>query len=137
MNVIHELNEKHILQLCDLYQLEWWSKGRTLDETRQCVAGSQICIGLVDGNNDLAGFTRVLTDFTFKALIFDVIVRSSERGKGLGDQLISHLKSHQQLQGIKHFELYCMPDMLDFYGRHGFSTDVGEMRLMRQVSAKQ
>ena len=135
MGVIYSLDGKHIVQLHNLYQQEWWSKDRTIVEVRKCVAGSQVCIGLVDVNNDLVGFTRVLTDYTFKALIFDVIVRESERGCGLGDKLISLVKMHSQLQGVKHFELYCLPEMFSFYIERGFSTDVGEVLLMRKINA--
>lgn len=131
MDIIYTLSEHHVAQLHQLYQHEWWAKGRTLDETRRCAAGSQICIGLVDTNNDLAGFTRVLTDYTFKALIFDVIVRKDQRGTRLGDTLISLVKEHEKLQDVKHFELYCKPDMYDFYTRHGFSINVGDIRIMR------
>ena len=60
----------------DVYkrQGEWWTRSRSLEETKQCVLGSQICIGITSEADNLVGFVRVLTDFTFKALIFDVIV---------------------------------------------------------------
>ena len=135
MNVIFNLNENHIAQLHALYQQEWWTKGRTLEETRNCVAGSQICIGLINTNDELIGFARVLTDFTFKALIFDVIVRENNRKTGLGERLLSLIKSHEKLQNVKHFELYCLPEMCDFYAKHGFTTDLGEIRLMRLSNA--
>jgi predicted GNAT family N-acyltransferase len=134
MNVIDTLTETHVAQLSELYQQEWWAKGRTLEETKNCVAGSQICVGLVGANNELVGFARVLTDFTFKALIFDVIVRKDHRKAGLGDRLLSLIKSHEKLQDVKHFELYCLPEMHGFYARHGFSTDTGDIRLMRLVN---
>ena len=130
MNVIYSLTENHITQLHELYQQEWWTKGRTLEETRSCVAGSQICVGLISANNELIGFARVLTDLTFKALIFDVIVRKDHRNTRLGDKLLSLIKSHEKLQGVKHFELYCLPEMCDFYAKHGFAT-IGEIQLMR------
>ena len=135
MNVIYALEEKHIVQLHDLYQQEWWYKDRTLMETRKCISGSQVCIGLVDEKNDLIGFARVLTDFISKAFIFDVIVRKSERHSGLGEQLILLVKMHNLLQGVKHLELYCLPEMINFYMELGFSTDVGEVRLMSQANA--
>ena len=116
-------------------QQEWWTKGRTLDETKECVAGSQICVGLISANDDLVGFARVLTDFTFKALIFDVIVRNDHRRTGLGDQLMCLVKSHEKLRQVKHFELYCLPEMFDFYAKHGFTTNTGDVRLMRLTNA--
>lgn len=131
MKTIYQLSDKHIAQLHQLYQKEWWTKARTLEDTRKCVANSQLCIALVDAQDDLIGFARVLTDFTFKALIFDVIVREDQRGKGLGDKLMGLIKSHDKLSGVRHFELYCLPDMKDFYAKHGFTTEVCGVQLMR------
>lgn len=118
MNIIGELSEKDIEQLHVLYQSEWWSRGRSLENTKRCVSGSQICIGITSENDDLIGFVRVLTDFTFKALIVDVIVTKNERGKGLGNKLLSLVKNHEGLKSVKHFELYCLPEMLSFYEKH-------------------
>ena len=134
MNVIRELSKKHIEQLHTLYQGEWWTRGRSLEDTKKCVLGSQICIGISSENDDLIGFVRVLTDFTFKALIFDVMVTQSERGKGLGNKLLSLVKNHEHLKSVRHFELYCLPEMLSFYEKHGFSANVGEIKLMRLIN---
>ena len=131
MDIISSLNEQQIIQLHALYQQEWWASGRTLNETRRCVAGSQICVGLVNAHHELVGFSRVLTDYTFKALIFDVIVRKDMRGTQLGDTLLTQIIQHPQLTSVKHFELYCLPELYDFYSRHNFSTEVGDIRLMR------
>jgi len=135
MNIIYSLTESHLIQLRALYQQEWWTKGRTLEETGRGVAGSQVCIGLVDTRDELVGFARVLTDYTFKAMIFDVIVRADHRKTGLGDKLLKLIKSHEKLKQVKHFELYCLPEMFDYYTRHGFTTDIGEVRLMRWINA--
>lgn len=75
--------------------------------------------------------SRVLTNYTFKALIFDFIVANTRRGTGFGDRLMSLIKGHRDLHGIKHFELYCLPEIVPFYERHGFSSDVGGIELMR------
>jgi len=134
MIAIYRFTEDHLAQLHALYQQEWWTKDRSLEETKSCVAGSQICIGLTTQNDELIGFARVLTDFTFKALIFDVIVRNDHRKTGLGDKLLSLIKSHQKLGNVKHFELYCLPEMFDFYAKHGFTPEIGEIRLMRHIN---
>ena len=135
MRVIHELSDRNIEELHALYQAEWWTRGRSLEDTRRGVAGSQICIGIVDDASHLQGFARILTDFTFKALIFDVIVAPNQRGTGLGNRIMSLVENHPQLQQVKHFELYCLPEMFPFYEKHGFGTDVGEIRLMRRSKA--
>ncbi|WP_440904445.1 GNAT family N-acetyltransferase [Catenovulum sp. SX2] len=134
MDIIYQLNAEQISELHALYQNEWWTKGRTLEETQNCVSGSQICVALVDLNGRLNGFARVLTDFTFKALIFDVIVAPDQRKTGLGNELIRLIKEHQKLRAVKCFELYCLPELEPFYINQGFTTDVGNIKLMRFVN---
>ena len=133
MEFIYELDEGQIKDLHTLYQREWWTKGRSLIDTKACVEGSQICIGIVDVSGRLQGFSRVLTDYTFKALVFDVIVSEACRGTGLGDKLMALVMNHEQLTHVKHFELYCLPELYAFYKRWGFSSDVGDITLMRCV----
>ena len=135
MEVIYEFNEKYILQVHSLYQREWWTKGRTLEDTRRCLSGSQICVGVLGASKNLIGFVRVLTDFTFKALIFDVIVEESNRSHGIGEQLIELVKSHPRLVRVKHFELYGLPELFPFYEKQDFTTEVGGIALMRYINA--
>ena len=134
MDVIFNLSHQNIIELHQLYQNEWWTKNRTLKESERCVNGSQICIGLLDEHGRLQGFARVLTDYIFKAFIFDLIVSPTYRGKGLGDQLINLVKNHQALSQVKCFELYCLPELEDFYKSHGFTADVGGINLMRFIN---
>ncbi|MDQ2075205.1 GNAT family N-acetyltransferase [Marinimicrobium sp. ABcell2] len=135
MEVIEDFAEKHVLQVHALYQREWWTKGRTVEQTRNCISGSQICIGVLASDGNVIGFTRVLTDFTFKAIIFDVIVEESHRGHGIGERLISLVKSHKKLRSVTHFELYGLPELIPFYKKHGFTTEVGGIALMRCENA--
>ena len=51
---------------------------RTLEDTKLCINGSQICIGIIDENDNLFGFARILTDFIYKALIFDIIISNEK-----------------------------------------------------------
>ena len=132
MNVIDTLNPDQFAQLHALYRQAWWARDRTLEETQACVDGSQLCIGLVNADDELIGFTRVLTDYIFKALIFDLIVRADHRKTGLGDKLVTLVTSHPKLQAVKHFELYCLPEMHDFYARHQFTNELGGIQLMRR-----
>ena len=134
MNIVEQLTEQQIIQLHELYQHEWWSGSRTLEETKRCVAGSQITIGITDVSGDLIGFTRVLTDYTFKALMFDVIIHQDHRGENLGSKLINLVKAHPDLKHVVNFELYCLPELFEFYKKHGFTNDVSGMQLMRYTN---
>ena len=134
MKQIYQLSPAQMEQLQGLYQKEWWSTGRTLEETRSVVKHSQIVIGLEDIDGQLNGFARVLTDYIFKALIFDLIVSEENRKKGLGEKLMRAILDHPDLQKVKHFELYCLPEMIPFYEKFLFTTDTGKIRLMRYVT---
>ena len=131
MNLTYTLSDKNIEELHKLYQNEWWTKGRSLQETTDVVSGSQINVGIINAEVTLVAYARVLTDFTFKAIIFDIIVSEDQRGRGLGVKLIESIKSHEKLSLVKSFELYCLPKMFEFYEKQGFSTDVAGIKLMR------
>ena len=134
MTIIYEFSDVQIKQVHQLYKAVWWAKDRSLQETIQCVRGSQVCIGLLDEDNKLIGFARVISDFIYKAIIFDVIISDANRGNGLGQQMMKLIKNHNKLKNVKHFELYCLPEMESFYSAFDFSTDVGGIRLMRCIN---
>jgi GNAT superfamily N-acetyltransferase len=132
LTYLSSLNPEHIQQLHQLYQQEWWTDKRTLEETHTVVANSQIIIALVDENSTLQAFGRVLSDHIFKALIFDIIVSEKYRNQGLGKKLLSSIESHPKLTRVKHFELYCLPEMVTYYESLGFSRELGDIVFMRK-----
>lgn len=134
MRSINKLSNKHISQLHQYYQNEWWSEGRTLEETTLCINNSHV-VGIVDEHDDLIAFSRVLTDGVFKAQIYDVIVSDEYRGHGIGKRLLHEIKTHKALKRVKHIELYCKPDMVPFYEKYGFDCDLGDVTLMRYPNA--
>ncbi len=81
-------------------------------------------------NGDVSGFARVLTDYTYKAMIFDVIVKPSYRGFGLGKDIIHHIFSLPSLDSVKSFELYCPEGIVGFYEKLGFTAI--ESKLLRK-----
>jgi GNAT superfamily N-acetyltransferase len=132
---IDRLSEDHVRDLHALYQREWWSEGRTLPDIRRMLDHSDALAAFVDGETGrLAAFARVLTDYTYKALIFDVMVDERHRGAGLGRMVMDAVLSHPDLQAVEHFELYCRPEMVPFYERWGFTAELGELQLMRRAS---
>ena len=95
------------------------------------MAGSQIALGVIDDTDRVQAFGRVLTDYVFKALLFDVIVAEHQRTTGLGDIIMRAIMEHPKLARVAHLELYCLPELCGFYQRHGFSADTAGVGLMR------
>jgi predicted GNAT family N-acyltransferase len=128
------LEGRHVHELHALYQNEWWTRGRTLDETRRVVEHSDLLFAFLgEPDRRLVAFARVLTDRVFKALVFDVIVAPDRRGEGLLRKLLDRIFSHPDLKGVKHLELYCLPELVPLYEKFGFSTDMGGVRWMRRT----
>jgi len=131
--LVSSFTEEQLRQLHALYQHEWWTKGRTIDEVRRMLAHSPYVFGLCDPDTQqLVAFARVLTDRAFEAFIFDVIVAPSYRSQGVGEALLDRVLAHPDLASVQHFELYCLPELIPFYARWGFSPDAGGVVLLRR-----
>jgi len=130
--VVERLSDDHVVQLHALYQGEWWSCDRQIEDVRHMLAHTPLVVGLVDrADQRLIGFSRVLTDFTYRAILFDVIVHPTRRGEGLGDVLVRTVLDHPRLASVKNFELYCRPELIPYYSRFGFTDELGDLRFMR------
>lgn len=128
--VISQLNEQQVAELTDLYRQEFWSQNRTQEDVAKMLAACDLVIGLVDECDRLIGFTRVLTDFVYRAFIFDVIIKPTHRSQGLGKKLLDLVVHHPQLQSVEYLGLYCLPEMVPFYEQWGFTTEHGGLQLM-------
>ena len=78
--LIKVLSEAQLRNLHDLYENEWWSTNRTLKDTKNIVSNSSVIFGIVDQNDSLIAFCRVLTDYC-------VFVRCAQMG--FGDSYVS------------------------------------------------
>jgi ribosomal protein S18 acetylase RimI-like enzyme len=132
--VIEKLTNEQIKDLYTLYQSEWWTKGRELSDVQQMIENSDVIVAFCETKTkELIGFVRAITDFVYKALILDVIVKESYRGMDIGRALMDRIIEHPSLKNVKHFELYCRPEMLSFYKKWGFTEELGELHFMRRV----
>jgi GNAT superfamily N-acetyltransferase len=122
-----------IEQLWHMYQAEWWSRGREIEDVRRAVQHSDLIFAFCDSETSrLAAFARVLTDYVYKAVIFDVIVDRPYRATGVGRLLLEAITSHPALLFVEHMELYCRPELVAFYRKWGFAADLGELCFMRK-----
>ncbi|MBB5701408.1 putative GNAT family N-acyltransferase [Ochrobactrum daejeonense] len=102
------------------YCREWWTGERSFEDVTHMLAHCDLLLFCLDVDGRIAGFARVLSDFTFKAMIFDVIVAAEHRGQGLGQALVQRVLSHEKLRRVKSFELYCPDRLVPFYEKLGF-----------------
>lgn len=130
---LERLGDPQIEDLHRLFQLEWWSRGRELGDVRRMVEQSSVVVALGDAQSKrLLAFARALTDFVYKAVIFDVIVDASRRREGLGRALMEAIVQDPKLRAVRHLELYCLPELEPFYRKWDFSDVLGGARLLRR-----
>ncbi len=117
---LERLEQKHHQSLYELYSKEWWTQNRSYEDVINMLAYCDVIITCCDMQDRVVGFARVLTDYTFKALIFDVIIDEITRGQGLGQEIVSRIIRHPDLQKVQSFELYCPERLIPFYEKQGF-----------------
>jgi predicted GNAT family N-acyltransferase len=132
--LIDRLSDRQLEQLHGLYQHEWWSTHRTMGDTKKIIKNSSMIFGIVDQQDSLVAFCRVLTDSCFFAYIYDVIVKPDHRNQGLGNMLLQSVLAHPDLSKLNSMELVCRKDMAEYYQQYGFSTDYGQSVAMRLKS---
>lgn len=112
--------EVDVQQLLELYRHTDWAKERTAEETGELLSRSSLVFTLWSGDR-LVAFARVLTDFIFRAAIYDVIVHPAFQRRGVGKALIYKLLHHPALKKVPVFHLLTKDKRL-FYEKLGFMT---------------
>lgn len=127
LRLVDKLNDKQVEELWALYQREWWTESRRREDVRRMLAGTGMVIALEDSETgELVAFSRVLTDGVYRAHLFDVIVKESHRGRGLGQAVIDAVLEHPVLSRVEKIILSCRTELVPFYERWGFTTDLGK-----------
>lgn len=106
--------------LMRLFEQADWAQGRTLEDTRTMLAHSDLVITAWD-QDLLVGCGRVLTDYLFRASIWDVIVDKPYQGRDIGSEIIQRILHHPLLNRVELFWL-CTRYKQAFYETLGFSA---------------
>ena len=91
-------------QLLTLFQQAPWAKGRTLNDAREMLRHTDVAMCAWDGDH-LVGFGRVLTDFVYRATIWDVIVDEAYQKQGIGAEIVQRILHHPRLKKVELFWL--------------------------------
>jgi GNAT superfamily N-acetyltransferase len=94
-----------------------WAAGIGRDVVARALAGS-FAFGLYEGSRQI-GLARVVTDRATFAYLIDVYVLEAWRGRGLGRWLVSTVRAHPELQGLRRWML-ATRDAGDYYRPFGF-----------------
>lgn len=95
----------------------WWPERKEVDI--QKMLNNSIAIEVLE-ENELIGFSRVVSDGVFRAYIEDVVVHESVRNKGIGENMLKML-----LREVSHIDivsLFCEEKLIKFYGEQRFKA---------------
>jgi len=105
-------------EIFDYLSCSYWAKGRSRNVIERAVQNS-LCFGLFQEGRQI-GLARVVTDYATFAYLCDVYVLEEFQGKGLGKWLMSVVKSHPDLQGLRRWALVTR-DAHGLYRQFGFA----------------
>ena len=103
--------------LMNLFRQTDWTKGRDERSVSAMLSGSSISVAAWEAKR-VVGYARAVSDGVYRAFVEDVIVDDRHRGTGLGRVLMERLL--RELDGVQEVKLYCVPDLVPFYGKLGF-----------------
>ncbi len=137
IEAIAQLTETQIQDLHQLYQSTWWGQERTLPDIQKMLQNTDLIVAFCEVKTEkLVAFARVLTDYVYRAVIWDVIVAESYRKQGWGKALVEEIANHPSLQEVEFLGLICLPEIVPFYEKSGFTDDLSHIRLMQRSREK-
>lgn len=110
-----------VTQLVALYKTTYWAGGRLPSDVARMLKHSSKAFSAWQGEKMVA-FARVLTDFTYRATLWDVIVAPECRGMGLGKALMNFVITHPDLKNIPYWAL-STKDRQRFYSEFEFKAE--------------
>ncbi|MBN1332396.1 MAG: GNAT family N-acetyltransferase [Synergistales bacterium] len=116
-------------QLQGLYRFTSWGKGRSLEQIARMLDQTSLCFSVYH-EGVLVAFCRMLTDFVFRASLWDIMVHPDHQGKGLGSALMEYALEHPTVKDIPLIITYTS-ELGGFLSQHGFTHEDGTMMLLR------
>jgi GNAT superfamily N-acetyltransferase len=116
-----------------LNEESYWARGIPHKIVERSIANSMVFGARLPGHGEpkdrQIGYARVVTDRATFAYLADVFVLKAYRGQGIAKQLLSAIKDHPDLQGLRHWML-ATADAHTLYERFGFGPPSKPQNLM-------
>jgi GNAT superfamily N-acetyltransferase len=105
----------------DLLETTGWNDvyKATVEDLRMALNHSWYTVTAYDAGQ-LVGFGRVVSDGVLYGVIYDMIVRPSHKGQGIGTEILNRLTAKCQAAGLRDIQLFSAKGKSAFYGHHGF-----------------
>jgi aralkylamine N-acetyltransferase len=115
--------KNQIQQIVNLYRAQEWLEAGD-DESPQLIprliAGSHCFVAALEGEEDIVGMGRAISDGISDAYIQDLTVRSDYRNQGIGGRILQTLLECLHADGLHWIGLIAEPGSCSLYSRAGF-----------------
>ena len=118
-------------EVARLLKSTYWASVRTLEQIEKSMQNSSCYGALIEGEERLVGFARVISDYATTYYLSDVVIDEEHRKKGLGTALVSYIESRPEYAGLR--GILITRDAHAFYRQFGF--EVMNDRVMVKSSA--
>ena len=104
-----------------LFEATGWNNvyEATAEDLRNALDHSWCTVAAYDAGQ-LVGFGRVVSDGVLYGVIYDMIVRPSHQGQGIGTEILNRLIAKCQAAGLRDIQLFSAKGNVAFYGNRGF-----------------
>ena len=125
--IVDDLSQMNLNDIIKLLQSTYWADKRS-DEQIEKSARNSSCYGIfIEGENKLAGFARVISDYATTYYLCDVVVDEEYRNKGLGTALVSYIESLPVYAGLR--GILVTRDAHSLYRKFGYEVVDGRVMI--------
>lgn len=125
--IISNADQIGIDEVARLLRTTYWANQRSAEQIERSMRNSA-CFGMyLDGEQKLAGFARVISDYATMFYLSDVVIDPEHRHAGLGKALVSHIVSLPEYAGLR--GILVTRDAHGLYEKYGFETVNGRFML--------
>ncbi len=117
-------------ELANLYRFTRWGRSRSVEDIERMLRGTSMCFS-VRHENHLVAFCRILTDFVYRASLWDIMVHPDHQGKRVGTALLDYSINHPAIRDIPLIITYTS-ELAPFLVPHGFAAKEGALMLLRR-----
>ena len=106
----------------------FWANGRDYRSLRTMLFNSTEIISIWD-NDCLIGFGRATSDKIYRAVLWDIVVKSEFKGSGIGKLIVENLIKRKSIKNVE--RIYLMTtNKNSFYSRLGFKKEIKQKLMM-------
>ena len=125
--IVDNLDQMNLSDIIRLLKSTYWADKRS-DEQIEKSARNSSCYGIfVEGEDKLAGFARVISDYATTYYLCDVVVDEEYRNKGLGTALVSYIESLPVYAGLR--GILVTRDAHSLYRKFGYEVVDGRVMI--------